>query len=106
MLSWFKRKELPVAEATNNNNGGVDVKPRVDGIGPSVAAAIATAVKPIAAQQKTLADTLAQLPPAPAATGKDAAKKDEGAKTLTAEDVTRIVGDQLKAAQTSQAQTA
>lgn len=67
-----------------------------------VQAIIADALKPLAENQKILADTLAKLPPA----AKEPEKKDGEVKPLTAEDVARIVAEQVKTARETDAQAA
>lgn len=86
----------------------IDSKAIADAVATAVATAVAAAVKPIADNQKVIADTLAALPPAPAAKPAAVAAGAAGAtdaapKGLTADDVAKIVGDQLKAYQTTAA---
>lgn len=78
------------------NSGGLTIE-QVNAAIAGVVKPLADAVKSLGDNQKTIADTLAQLPPA------GVAKKDgEKPAAITADDVTRIVTDALKAQSQSQ----
>jgi hypothetical protein len=71
-------------------------------LGPLIKSTVESLVKPIADNQKVIADTLAALPPAKK---EDAAAAKVGdAKPLGAEDVSKIVTEAIKADRTAQAQ--
>lgn len=93
-MSWFKRKEPAMPEK--------EFEIDYDKLGAAVAKAnaglLADLIKPIADNQKIIADTMATQ--AAAAKPADGAKA-EAPKVLNAEDVARIVADSLKASQTS-----
>jgi hypothetical protein len=104
-------KESAMAEQNPNatppaSSGGITQEQ----LNKAVETAVAAAIKPFAEAQveigknhKILADTIAALP---AVSGKKDEKKADEPKPLTAEDVSKIVSDSLKAAREADQQTA
>ena len=82
----------------------IDMKALGEAIATSVKSAVDAAVKPLADNQQALASALAKLPAATPAAEKD--KPADAGKPLTAEDVGKIVGEQLKGFQQQQSQSA
>lgn len=96
-----------MAEQNTAQPPAVDVAAIAKQVTESVLSQVGKLLEPITANQKVLADTLAKLPPAPAATAAAGTEKDEKApKGLTVEEAQKLFSELLAGQQKASQATA